>query len=540
MPDPGLIYRLVQRHRRELLRQERQAATVMVSAYGEVWQRFKRDIDQLMQQIREMEAIGEAVPASWLFQFGRLESLQRQLEMELRRFVDHADAAIRDQQWEAVEAALRHSREMAAVWAGDVPGIVASFSRLPSAALTDLVGFLRDGSPLRTLLDELGPRISAGFQRELINGLAIGSNPREISRRIRREFGAGLARTLRISRTETLRAYREATLRNYQVSEVVEGWVWMAAHQDRTCAACLAMDGTIHRPDERLDDHPNGRCVAVPVVKGMPRIETETGQEWLDRQNEATQRKILGNAGYEAYKAGAVRLQDFVGQKRSPEWGTTRYARSLRQILGAEEAWKWYMLTPRHVTAPFTVQQRVQAMVARVDGPLARLTRTNSTWNGTVHVQQLRADIWGKKGWDCSITVNRDIIGTDTWLWPTINHEVLHALSSGLDRAAYRAFRGWEEGIVEKLQRILGPRVLRSIGQQSHIGLVAYDHYITELERLRTFLGRSESRFYLQLLRVPLADREQTVADMGRHLPAGRQAEWQRLLSIALPVLRKR
>jgi hypothetical protein len=27
---------------------------------------------------------------------------------------------------------------------------------------------------------------------------------------------------------------------------------------------CWAMHGTVHTLDERLDDHPNGRCTAIP------------------------------------------------------------------------------------------------------------------------------------------------------------------------------------------------------------------------------------------------------------------------------------
>lgn len=53
------------------------------------------------------------------------------------------------------------------------------------------------------------------------------------------------------------------------------------------------------------------------------------------------QERVLGKAGAAGYRAGAVKLQDFVGQRVSPEWGTTRYARGLREILGPEEAVKW-------------------------------------------------------------------------------------------------------------------------------------------------------------------------------------------------------
>jgi SPP1 gp7 family putative phage head morphogenesis protein len=234
---------------------------------------------------------------------------------------------------------------------------LASFHRLPSEAVADLVGFTETG-PLRELLDKLGPDVSQGFREALIESVAIGRNPRETARRVRKEFSVGLSKALRISRTEQLRSYRAATLRNYQAnSDIIDGWVWLAAKQGRTCPMCLAMDGTEHKLSETLNDHPQGRCRAIPHVKGHKLPQRETGTEWFEKQDETTQRKVLGNAGYEAFKAGAVKLQDFVGQKRSKDWGTMRYAKSLTQILGREEAAKWKAEIKKTKTAEVKLEQ---------------------------------------------------------------------------------------------------------------------------------------------------------------------------------------
>ncbi len=103
------------------------------------------------------------------------------------------------------------------------------------------------------------------------------------------------------------------------------------------------MDGTFHTLDEHLDDHPNGRCAMAPVLKGWENAgpEWETGSDWLAKQGIETQEKILGKAGAAAYRAGAVRLTDFVGQKQDKDWGSMRYAKSLRDIVGVEGAQKW-------------------------------------------------------------------------------------------------------------------------------------------------------------------------------------------------------
>ncbi len=103
------------------------------------------------------------------------------------------------------------------------------------------------------------------------------------------------------------------------------------------------MDGTFHALEEHLDDHPNGRCAMVPVLKGEEGAGPgwETGAEWLARQGPEVQEKVLGRAGAAAYRAGAVQIEEYVGQRRSREWGSTRYARGLRKILGKEEAARW-------------------------------------------------------------------------------------------------------------------------------------------------------------------------------------------------------
>lgn len=342
MPSPGLIYETAARFRRDLLQRERKAASEMVRAYGQSWQRIRMQLDDLTNQITEARANGEDVSLSWLFQRNRLQALQGQVENELREFARFAEQRIVAEQAEAVRAAQNHAVQLTLAGFGETSGVAVSLTRLSTAALTDLVGFQQNGSPLRNLLDELGPVASADVRRALITGVATGQNPRTIARQVRNAVGGSLARALRISRTEVMRSYREATHRNYEANaDIVVGWIWLAAKQARTCPMCLAMDGSVHDLDERLDDHPNGRCTSIPALRGIARPKTTTGAEWFAAQNEETQRKVLGDAGYEAYRAGAVTLQDFVGRRRTKAWGTTRYAKSLKAALGPEEAVKW-------------------------------------------------------------------------------------------------------------------------------------------------------------------------------------------------------
>lgn len=348
---PSQIELAAQRFRAELLRHERQAATAMVQVYGESWQRVRVELTDLQTQIAAARAQGPVEPA-WIFQRDRLDRLQRQIERELAEFIPFAEGSTLATQRFAVDAALSHSQQLMQLALGPVPsGIEIGFSRLPREAVESLIGFASNGSPLRMLFDGIGSGITQGMIDELSSGIALGRNPRVIAQAMRRRFGLGLVRALRISRTETMRAYREATLRNYQAnSDVVEGWIWCAALSARTCAACWAMHGTEHSLKETLDDHVNGRCTQIPKLKPWKELGIDAtdqrpvvapGVELFATLESDTQRRILGPAAFEAYSAGAVKLQQFVGRKRSRQWGTMRYAKSLRQIVGDNQAARW-------------------------------------------------------------------------------------------------------------------------------------------------------------------------------------------------------
>jgi len=345
--SPGQIYETAERFRRELLRNERRAASEIVHYYGQTWRRIKEQADDLLRMIREARDAGEEVSPAWLFRYRRLEELQAQVEAELRNFVGFAEHRILKQQEEAVRAAQEHSEKLVLEDLLAPPeGVRVRWNRLPIEATQDLIGFLHDGSPLRALLDELPGQAGQAVADELVQGVALGLNSREISRRIRRAAGVGLVRALRIARTETMRAYREATRRSYQAnSDIVKGWIWHAALDRRTCPMCWAMHVTQHGLDETLGDHPNGRCTMIPWVasweelgfEGAPdtRVVVEPGESIFKEQPEDVQRAVLGNAGYEAWKAGKVTLRDFVGERTDPRWGRTFYAKSLRSILDA-------------------------------------------------------------------------------------------------------------------------------------------------------------------------------------------------------------
>lgn len=79
----------------------------MVHVYGQAWTRIRDQLNALTRAYYEALAAGEVVPAVWLMQADRLGVLQRQVEREIARFAQFAEASIRAQQLAAVEAAER-------------------------------------------------------------------------------------------------------------------------------------------------------------------------------------------------------------------------------------------------------------------------------------------------------------------------------------------------------------------------------------------------------------------------------------------------
>lgn len=335
---PSELEDAIERHRAALLRRERAAASQMVRVYGESWQRLRREI----MRIDAREAFGGrplTEQERLLDEHRRL--IRPQIEAELRRFASYAADSVRTEQGAAIEAAIANTDE--AIRAARPP-MQSVFSKLNPRAVESLVGAASDGSPLRRLFEGIQAGIADDMTATLAKGVALGWNPRFTARELRNVYGVGLTRALVIARTETLRAYNEAAHQNFlNHSDVLDGWVWVAAQQRRTCASCWAMHGSVHPLSERLDDHPCGRCTKAPLVKGRETPFRRTGGEIFVTLSRDDQRHILGHGMYEAWSDGAVTLtptgqRSIVGRRHDPEWGSMRYARSLRAILGADEA----------------------------------------------------------------------------------------------------------------------------------------------------------------------------------------------------------
>jgi len=324
----------VTRFRDRLLRVDATAMQAVTDAYAPI----RTD---LLKQIADLEKVlPDAQTASDLYKLKRYKSLIAQIEKQTAQLASDAGAVIRDGQASLVSIAQDEVKSLATVQAGQASAQLAvnvseSWTMLNHNALVDLVGRLSDGSPLRDYLDALPEGYGSVISDELVKGIALGKHPRAISQDLTQRLDGQVARLLTTTRTAMLDSYRSASLRSMSENgDILDGWQWQAAHDRRTCLACLALDGTIHPVTETfMGSHAGCRCSPRPVVTGGVPSARETGQQWFDRQSEGVQNSMLPAYAEDAYHSGQVTLQDFVHLDKDPRWGDRYRQGSVRELV---------------------------------------------------------------------------------------------------------------------------------------------------------------------------------------------------------------
>ena len=170
-------------------------------------------------------------------------------------------------------------------------------------------------------------------------------------------------------------------------------------------------------------------------------------------------------------------------------------------------------------------EETITEEIARVVAEVERMTGLRSRWNGSVTVLDDRAAAMfspepysAKKEWGCSITVVTSVAGAKG-RWRTLIHEALHSVSAGLTPQSFLLFPSWEEGVVESLQRLYRPSILKRLGlaltEDVFVATEAEWRYAAPVNALRRIIAElpamTEQEFLERLLRVPLADRKSVV-----------------------------
>lgn len=321
------LEKLAQQFKDALEAQDEQALTRIVTAYQRIFATLQKEVDLLLSEI----ALMTDPTAAQVAKLARFKALQAQIVDEITRFQIYLQTEIVN----AAALSFQTGDEQAAALLQaylNQAGIQAQLGNLPAGSFETMVAFLQEGSPLYNRIELLAGTTADYVRNSLLEGIALGKNPRFIARLIQDAFGRGLTDALRMARTAMLWAHRVATNEVYKQSEVLDGWVWFATLDDTVCQSCIVQHGTIHPLDEVQNDHHSGRCAALPYIEEFGNPIEQTGIQWFEGLPEAQQRKILGQGKFEAWKAGQFTLPQLSKEHENDVYGMMRVVTPLKEL----------------------------------------------------------------------------------------------------------------------------------------------------------------------------------------------------------------
>ena len=335
---PDDVIALSDRFRAALLSKDLAAQKRIIGTYQTIYGGLQDKIELLLLEI---EKRGGTMSRGQVVRLAQYKNLMDGVEKELTGY----GVVVKTELSQASQAAIAQSTadarrmiEQAIITNGGQIQYNALRS-LDPRVIEQLLGFLSPEGELYKRIDAMPAWTASQVSDAIIDGVAVGKNPRTIANMITTAFGGSLTDAMRMVRTSQLWAYREATRATYAAnSDIVSGWVWHSALDGRTCPSCIAMHGTEHSHDEPLNDHHNGRCAMVPITVLNPTPNIEKGSDWFNKQPESVQRDILGKGRFEAWKGGKFQLSDVVGQHKDGVYGDMRVPRPLKDILRTNRA----------------------------------------------------------------------------------------------------------------------------------------------------------------------------------------------------------
>lgn len=322
--DPRELIRNRAQWRQRLATEERASIDRLLGAYQRTSGRLQGEIDLMFTELRERQGDGEAITITDIRGFRTYRSLLTRIETELQAF----SAIVQDEMGatseKTIQLGLDAGFSLAVQSAGNAGTVLAQGWIEPDvAAVRNVIGYV-DSPSMRARMNIFGEESASNFADLIVTGVAQGKNPVALARMASEWFSVPFSWAENTVRTAQIYSYRTATHASYAAnSQVIEGWVWQAALDARTCIACVMKHGTFYQNDQILNDHHRGRCTPLPVVRGSTWRETyETGAEWIRRQPEMQQAAQFRNGAlYQAWKGGRINDSDLIDTYSDPVYG---------------------------------------------------------------------------------------------------------------------------------------------------------------------------------------------------------------------------
>ena len=314
---------------------ENEAVRSLVKAWALAWQEIE---GEFMLAVQDLLVVA---PGEWptRAQIARADRAQKALTLASKRLDELADFAgvlIERSGADAVHRAVEWQPKIIASQlppsVGDAALLAGTFDRISADAIDAIIE--RAATQIHSTLRPLSDEAVEAMKRSLIRGVVVGENPRVTARamvkRVQGDFNGGLTRALTIARTEILDAHRSGAAAAQMANEdVLQGWVWLAQLDTRTCPSCWAQHGSRHSLTETgPNDHQQGRCARLPVTKSWkdlgidleepPSTIPDARKVFADLPR-ADQLKIMGPTRLKALDNGAPWV-GLTQRRRTPGW----------------------------------------------------------------------------------------------------------------------------------------------------------------------------------------------------------------------------
>lgn len=198
-----------------------------------------------------------------------------------------------------------------------------------------------EGKLLKDWYDDLKVNLRTQLVSQLNIGLTQGESIPAITRRFRKAMKTNDRSVTAIVRTATAHAVNGARQSVYEANtDVIKGVQWVSTLDTRTTLICASLDGKVYKvgTGPRPPIHYQCRSTTIPVLKSWKSLgfkakelpastrasmngqvsDKTTYGEWLKRQSEKTQNKVLGKRRAALFRSGKVNIEQFVGADYAP------------------------------------------------------------------------------------------------------------------------------------------------------------------------------------------------------------------------------
>ena len=325
--------------RKKLVSDYTATADRLTTAYNRILPNLRDSAGLFTQRLKDWQTANDgAMPsASDVRNLTEYQKLLLNVENEMRDFA----AIVRNEAGTIQDQAILTGSDAAAQMAQDFSGNLATvvegmWNRPAPETLQSVINYV-DGAAYREKASAFGENAAQSIADTILTGVAQGKNPRTIAGIMSNWFNVPYAWAENSVRTVQIYGFREANHQSYEANpDVLNGWIWIAALDSRTCMSCISQHGSKHDLSERLNDHDSGRCTPAPWVKGTTWPDLMiTGPNWFESQPESYQQQQMGGAMYNAWSAGAIGWTEMSQVYHSDIYGDMLRETSVVGVLGS-------------------------------------------------------------------------------------------------------------------------------------------------------------------------------------------------------------